>query len=79
MKAYGDTESVNLSTGERYVRVVGDGQSVLEKLGIAGLNPVDPDCLAEYEREMTEEGVPQILKDMAMRKRLSAEARQRIL
>lgn len=32
MKVYGDVESVNLSTGERYRRVSGDGESSLEKV-----------------------------------------------
>lgn len=30
MKCYGDVEVVNLSTGERWRRVSGDGESILE-------------------------------------------------
>lgn len=35
MKAYGDIESVNLSTGERFQRVSGDGESRLVRVGCA--------------------------------------------
>ncbi len=44
---HGDTESVNLGTGERAERVSGNGESRLESL-IPGLKPVDPADLAEY-------------------------------
>lgn len=33
MKVYGDIERVNLHTGERWVRVSGDGESRLERMG----------------------------------------------
>lgn len=50
MIARGDIESVNLSTGERGQCVSGNGESVLESLGIPGLEPVDPADLADYEK-----------------------------
>jgi hypothetical protein len=34
MKVYGDIESVNLATGERFQRVSGDGESRLVSTGI---------------------------------------------
>ncbi len=71
MKAYGDFESVNLRTGERERRVAGDGEFRLERV-----NPAD---LAEYERAMEEECVPEILKAVSERRRLAEEARRRIL
>lgn len=56
MKAYGDIESVNLETGERYRRVAGDGESRLQvdrvfvdvtRLGPRG--PTDEENLAGNE------------------------------
>jgi hypothetical protein len=79
MRAHGDIESVNLGTGESRRRVAGNGQWSLESLGIPGLKPVDPADLAEYERAMREEAIPEILKEVARRQRLAVEARQRIL
>jgi hypothetical protein len=41
MKVRGDIEAVNLSTGERWRRVSGDGESLLEKV----------DCVLEDARK----------------------------
>jgi hypothetical protein len=79
MLVRGDVEAINLNTGERWERVSGNGGSRLESLGIPGLKPVSPEDLAEYERSMTEEGIPQILEDLAERQRLAVEARRRII
>jgi hypothetical protein len=54
MKAYGDTESVNLGTGERQRRVAGNGESRLESLGIPGLKPLDPAIVEALEKEAME-------------------------
>lgn len=75
MVAYGDIVSVNLRTGERQRRVTGNGESRLESLGIPGLKPVNPDDLAEYEKAMTEEGIPEIIRQLRSRQRLAAKAR----
>jgi len=54
-----------------------------DKIGIfklvEGLKPVDASALAEYEREMTEEAIPEIIKDVEKRRMLAAESRQRRL
>jgi hypothetical protein len=78
MTVKGGVEVVNLRTGERFRRVVGNGESVLESLGIPGLRPVEPDALAEYERAM-EVAVPEIVAAVRRRGRLAHEARQRWL
>ena len=44
---------------------------------IEGLKPVDANALTEYEREMTEEGIPGILRAVEKRQVLAAESRQR--
>ncbi len=46
---------------------------------VEGLKPVDADALAEYEREMTEKAIPEIIKDVEKRRMLAAESRQRRL
>ncbi len=53
-------------------------KSGLSKL-IDGLKPVDASALADYEREMTEEAIPNIIKDVERRRMLAAESRQRRL
>jgi len=75
MVVHGDIESVNLGTGERKRRVSGNGESILESLGIPGLRPVTAADLAEYERAMREEVVPEIIKAVARRERLAWESR----
>lgn len=79
MFARGDIECVNLRTGERHRRAVGGGESFLESLGISGLKQVDPTALAEYEREMREEAIPEIIKAVLRRERLAWESRFRFL
>jgi hypothetical protein len=49
------------------------------QLRIPGLKPVNQADLAEYERIMKEEGIPQILKEMSRRRHLAEEARHRVL
>lgn len=44
---------------------------------VEGLKPVDASSLAEYEREMTEDAIPAIIKDVEKRRILAAESRQR--
>jgi hypothetical protein len=46
---------------------------------VKGLKPVDASALAEYEREMTDEAIPEIIKDVEKRRMLAAESRQRRL
>jgi hypothetical protein len=46
---------------------------------VQGLKPVDPTALAEYEREMTDNAIPEIIKDVEKRRMLAAESRQRRL
>jgi hypothetical protein len=53
-------------------------QTGLFKL-IEGLKPVDANALAGYEREMTEEAIPGIIRDVEKRRTLAAESRQRRL
>lgn len=79
MKCHGDIVSVNLHTGERQRRVTGNGESWLESLGFPGLKPINPNDLAEYEKTMTEEGIPKIIRAVEMRQRLASKARFRIL
>jgi len=46
---------------------------------VEGLKPVDASKLAEFEREMTEEAIPEIIKEVEKRQMLAAESRQRWL
>jgi hypothetical protein len=46
---------------------------------VEGLKPVDANALAEYEREMTEEAIPEIIREVEKRRMLAAESRQRRL
>jgi hypothetical protein len=46
---------------------------------IKGLTPVDPKVLAELEREMLEEVIPEIIRDVDRRRMLAAEGRHRQL
>ena len=78
MTAIGDTEAINLSTGEHSQRVSGDGNSFLRSLGIPGLRQVNPADLAEYEHAM-DEAIPEIVQAVRNRERLAHEARQRFL
>lgn len=78
MIAHGDIEVVNLRTGECQRRVVGNGESQLESLGIKGLKPVDPAALVEYERAM-DKAIPEIIRAVQRRNRLAAESRRRIM
>lgn len=79
MKVVAEENTVCLRTGERFRRVVGDGQSIVESLGIPGLRRADPAALEEYEREMWEVTIPEIIKAVRRRERLAHEARQRWL
>jgi hypothetical protein len=53
-------------------------ESSLFKL-VKGLKPVDASALADYEREMTDKGIPEIIKDVEKRRMLAAESRHRRL
>ncbi len=53
-------------------------KSSLFKL-VEGLKPVDASALEAYEREMTDEAIPEIIKDVEKRRMLAAESRQRRL
>jgi hypothetical protein len=44
---------------------------------VPGMKPVDPAELAEYERAMREEAIPEIIEEVEMRRMLAAECRQR--
>jgi hypothetical protein len=46
---------------------------------VEGLKPVDSNALAAYEREMAEETIPEIIKDVEKRRMLAAESRHRRL
>lgn len=46
---------------------------------VEGLKPVDASKLAAFEREMTDEAIPEIIKDVEKRRMLAAESRQRRL
>ena len=43
---------------------------------IEGLTPVDPDALAEFERAITQEVIPEIVKVVEERRLLAAESRR---
>ena len=46
---------------------------------VQGLKPVDAKDLEAFDREMREEAVPEIIKDVEKRRMLAAESRQRRL
>jgi|GEM_PF-1573782 len=46
---------------------------------IEGLTPVDPEALADFKREMTEEVIPEIVRVVEERRMLAAESRHRQL
>jgi hypothetical protein len=46
---------------------------------VDGLKPVDVGALADYEREMADDAIPHIIKDVERRRMLAAESRQRRL
>ena len=46
---------------------------------VEGLKLVDASALAVYEDEMTNEAIPDIIKDVEKRRMLAAESRQRRL
>ena len=46
---------------------------------VEGLEPVDASALAEYEREMTDEAIPEMLREVKKRRMLAAESRHRQL
>lgn len=79
MRAVVPENKACLRTGERFRRVVGDGESIVESLGIPSLRPVDPAAFEEYEREMREVVIPEIEQAVRRRARLAHEARQRWL
>lgn len=53
-------------------------QSGLFKL-VDGLKPVNASDLADYEREMRDEAIPDIIRDVEKRRMLAAESRHRRL
>ena len=44
---------------------------------IEGLKPVDASALADFEREMTEEAIPEMIREAERRRMLAAESRHR--
>lgn len=46
---------------------------------VEGLSPVDASAIADYEREMQEEAIPEIVRDVERRRLLAAESRNRRL
>lgn len=46
---------------------------------VEGLKPVDANKLAAFEKEMEDEAIPEILKEVEKRRMLAAESRQRRL
>jgi hypothetical protein len=46
---------------------------------VEGLKPVDPSALADFEREMTEHAIPEIVRAVEKRRMLAAESRHRQL
>jgi len=46
---------------------------------VDGLKPVDAKALAAFEREMTEEAIPEMIKEVEKRRMLAAESRHRQL
>jgi hypothetical protein len=50
-------------------------ESIFDK--IEGLTQVDPEALAEYEKEMTEKVIPEIVRIVEERRMLAAESRYR--
>ena len=55
-----------------------DDKGGLFKL-VEGLKPVDASALADYEREMADEAIPEIIRDVEKRRMLAAESRHRRL
>lgn len=51
----------------------------LAELGCTPLTAAQRDSLKEYEREMEEEAIPQMIEEVKLRQRLAAEARTRVL
>jgi hypothetical protein len=43
---------------------------------IEGLTPIDPNSLADFQRAMNEEVIPEIIKVVEERRMLAAESRQ---
>lgn len=68
MRIVGDVESINLSTGERFRRVSGEGESVL-------LSEAQLLAINDFEREMREVVIPEIVETMRRRARLAREFR----
>jgi hypothetical protein len=46
---------------------------------VQGLQTVDKSALADYEREMTDKAIPEIIRDVEKRRMLAAESRSRRL
>ncbi len=55
-----------------------NNESQLFKL-VEGLKPVDAKALADFEREMTSEAIPEIIRDVEKRRMLATESRHRQL
>jgi hypothetical protein len=59
------------------------GQRVVGSIGVSklieGLTPVDPRFLADFEREMTDQAIPEIVQASLERLRLAVESRSRWL
>ena len=50
-----------------------------DSLLVEGLKPVDAGALAEFEREMAEEAIPEMMREVEKRRMLAAESRHRQL
>jgi hypothetical protein len=46
---------------------------------VEGLKQVDPHALADFDREMAEEAIPEIIREVEKRRMLAADSRQRRL
>jgi len=78
MRVRGDIECVNLSTGERFQRVVGNGESRMESLG-RPLNAQEQAAIKAFEREMQDKVIPAIERTIRRRAEAAAENRHKIL
>ncbi len=67
-------EAYNLCMADQKIRELKKQNPFLDEL-----KPLDLSLLAEYEREMEEEGIPEIIKSVGRRKVLAVDARQRLI
>jgi hypothetical protein len=78
MQVRGDIERVNMSTGERFQRVSGNGESRLESLG-RPLNEAELACLNAFADHMQNEVIPDVIQTMRRRAEVVERNRHRIL